>query len=326
MAFGRTQPQEIPVYLFTGFLEAGKTKFIQKSLEDSKFNAGERTLLIVCEEGEEEYDPSRFSFDNVVIVNIESEDMLTRQKLETHRRRSGAERVIIEYNGMWSLDKLFNTLPETWIVYQEFCFADSNTFIEYNRNMRQLTYDKLKSCDTVIFNRFSTAVDRMELHKIVRAISRRTDIIYEYPDGKTEYDDIVDPLPFDKEAAVIKIEDSDYGLWYRDLDEDMESYDNKVVEVKAIAMNSTQLPEDVFAIGRPLMTCCVEDIRVAALACEYVGEMAGTVKPQPLKWFRIKAKMRIRPSSAYGGEKGPVLEVIDIARAEAPEDEVATLY
>ena len=46
---------EIPVYLFTGFLDSGKTKFIQETLEDVNFNNGEKILLVVCEEGEEEY-------------------------------------------------------------------------------------------------------------------------------------------------------------------------------------------------------------------------------------------------------------------------------
>ena len=49
--------RQIPVYLFTGFLEGGKTKFIQETLEDGRFNKGEPTLLLVCEEGIEEYAP-----------------------------------------------------------------------------------------------------------------------------------------------------------------------------------------------------------------------------------------------------------------------------
>ena len=48
--------KEVPVYLFCGFLDGGKTKFIQETLEDRRFNAGEKTLLLVCEEGEEEYE------------------------------------------------------------------------------------------------------------------------------------------------------------------------------------------------------------------------------------------------------------------------------
>ena len=67
---------ELPIYLFTGFLEAGKTKFIQETLEDSRFNAGERTLLLLCEEGIEEYDASRFSGKNVFVEIIEKESDL----------------------------------------------------------------------------------------------------------------------------------------------------------------------------------------------------------------------------------------------------------
>ena len=47
--------KQVPVYLFTGFLESGKTKFAQQTLEDASFNNGDRILLLVCEEGVEEY-------------------------------------------------------------------------------------------------------------------------------------------------------------------------------------------------------------------------------------------------------------------------------
>ena len=50
---------EIPVYLFAGFLESGKTKFMQETLEDKRFHKNEKTLVLVCEEGIEEFDPSR---------------------------------------------------------------------------------------------------------------------------------------------------------------------------------------------------------------------------------------------------------------------------
>ena len=52
---------DMPVYLFTGFLESGKTSFIDETLADKRFNNGQRTLLLVCEEGEAEYDESRKS-------------------------------------------------------------------------------------------------------------------------------------------------------------------------------------------------------------------------------------------------------------------------
>ena len=128
--------KEIPVYLFLGFLESGKTKFIQDTLCDERFNSGEKTLLIVCEEGEEEYDPSLFSGSNVTIKLIEDESEITPKKLSAIQKETACERVIIEYNGMWQLDTLLGNLPRGFTLVQCMMFADATTFINYNANMR----------------------------------------------------------------------------------------------------------------------------------------------------------------------------------------------
>lgn len=151
--------KDVPVFLFTGFLESGKTKFIQETLEDKRFNSGERTLLIVCEEGEEEYAPDQFSGKNVFIKVVEEPEELNRPNLRKWLEETNSERVVIEYNGMWMLDDLYQALPEMWMVYQEFLFADARTFVSYNANMRNLVYDKLKSAELVVFNRYDDSID-----------------------------------------------------------------------------------------------------------------------------------------------------------------------
>ncbi len=313
--------RDIPVYLFTGFLESGKTKFIQETLEDERFNTGEKTLLLVCEEGIEEYDPSRFYGQNVYQVLIEDPDEMNPEYFNDLAKKYNAERAIIEYNGMWLLQELFQALPENWLIYQEFSFANAQTFLSYNTNMRQLTYDKLQSCDVIAFNRFSDDVDMMMLHKIVRGASRRAEIVYEYPDGRSIPDDIEDPLPFDLEADVVEIEDRDYAYWYRDMGEEMDKYQGKTVKFKAMSANSIRLPKGVFVVGRPLMTCCVEDIQMAGLVCLREGR-----KPEPKKWFWVTAKIEIGRHAAYGGDKGPILHIEDLAPTAAPEQEVATFF
>ena len=144
---------DFPVYLFTGFLEAGKTKFIQETLEDKRFNNGERTLLIICEEGVEEYDSSRFYGKNVYPCVIESESDLTVENLRSLQEKYNAKRAVIEYNGMWMEQTLFNAMPEDWLIYQEMCFVDASTFLMYNANMRALVVDKFTNCEMVAFNR-----------------------------------------------------------------------------------------------------------------------------------------------------------------------------
>ena len=259
--------RQIPVYLFTGFLEAGKTKFIQETLEEARFNQGERTLLLLCEEGVEEYEPDSFSGKNVFIEPIENEEDIQPEPLEALLKKHRAERVLVEYNGMWMLDSLYQRMPQAWVVAQEFLFCDTNTFLSYNANMRQLVYDKLRSCELVVFNRCGPAADRMAMHKIVRAANRRCDIAYEAPDGSVQYDEIEDPLPFDLNAPVVEIKDEDYALFYADLGENMEKYDGKTLRYKGIVVKSPRLGGDNFVFGRQLMTCCANDIQFTGVIC-----------------------------------------------------------
>ncbi len=308
---------KLPVYLFTGFLEGGKTHIIQESMEDKKFNSGEKTLIILCEEGIDEFDLSRFSGKNVYLETIENENELTQEKLISLGRAHKLDRVIIEYNGMWQLNTLYSNLPDNWAIYQEMMFADASTFLSYNANMRQLMVDKLLNCEMVVLNRTPDAIDKEEIHKVIRGISRRTAITYDYPDGHVEYDEIEDPLPFDIDAPVVNIEDNDYALFYRDLSEEMKKYNGKTVRFKGIVARDGN---DVLA-GRHVMTCCVDDIAYHPLVCIFS-------EPTSLKtrdWITVTGKIRVEKHKLYRGV-GPVLYVQSTEFALPPAQEVATFY
>jgi len=313
--------KEVPLYLFTGFLESGKTKFIQGTLEDPRFCEGETTLLIVCEEGEVEYEPEKFCDKNTYVEYINDASELGTLDLNNLVKKYNAERVLVEYNGMWDMEELFYSMPDNWTIYQEFMFADARSFAQYNANMRQQAFNKLKTCDCIVFNRYSENIDMMELHKIVRGANRRCDIVYERPDGSVIPDEIEDPLPFDLEADVTEIADRDYAIWYRDMDEDMDKYQGKVVKVKGICADSSKLPAGTFVIGRQIMTCCEADIQPAGLACEMNGP-----KPAPRSWVMVTAKIELKKTKAYGGKQGPVLVVLKLEKAEEPEELVTTFY
>ena len=316
-------PQDdIPVYLFVGFLEGGKTKFIQETLEDKRFNNGEKTLLLLCEEGEEEYDPSRFPSKNVFQYVIEEQEDFNEENLKKILKECGATRVVLEYNGMWTINDLFENLPVEWAVYQAMCFVDSNTFLNYNANMRSLVVDKLNVSELVVFNRFDKDnMNQMEFHKIVRGVSRRIQIAYETTSGEVAYDDIQDPLPFDVNADEIEIKDEDFALFYRDIMEEPEKYHGKTITFKAAAARDKKFPKNVFAAGRHIMTCCVEDIQYCWLVCEWdKAEMFAA-----RQWIRLTAKISVQRHKMYKG-KGPVLQIQSVVLTNPPEQEVATFY
>ena len=314
--------REIPVYLFLGFLESGKTKFIQETLEDKRFNNGERTLMLVCEEGIEEYDSSGYpKKSNVQFRVLEDKSQLNENCLSELVRETKAERVVLEYNGMWTVKELFDNMPDSWMIYQVMFFADASTFMNYNANMRSLVVDKLNITELVAFNRFEKNVDMNEFHKIVRGVSRRADICYEYTDGQVIYDDIQDPLPFDIEADHIIIKDEDYALWYRDIMEEPEKYDGKTITLRALAAKNKMFPKNSFALGRHVMTCCVEDIQY----CWAVAQYDGDFTPGEKHWVMATAEISVKKHKLYKGA-GPVLNVTAIADAAPPEKEVATFY
>ena len=309
--------KEIPVYAFTGFLESGKTKFIQETLEDERFNAGERTLLLICEEGGEEYDFSTYPHQNVYLEVVDQRTVTTKD-LQALAKKHRPERVVLETNGMELVGDLYSRLPVDWVIAQEVMFADSTTFIEYNANMRNLMMDKLMGAQMVVFNRLTPGADTMPLHKIVRAANRRVDIMYDYTDGTTAFDDIIDPLPFDINAPVIEIKDEDYAIWYRDVTEEPEKYHGKTVRFKCQAALLRKNKNGIFAPGRFVMTCCVDDIQFLGVPCVY-GE-----KIEPRAWYMVEATISAEKHSLYHGELGPVLTAIDLTPADPADPDVAT--
>ena len=317
-------PKQIPVYLFVGQLESGKTKFIQETMEDPNFDSGDKTLLLVCEEGEIEYDPSKFAFGGVHVAQIEDKSELTAENLTALEKKSGCGRVIIEYNGMWLIQELYDALPDNWLVYQSLATADGTTIKTYagDSAMRSLLLDKLRGSELLVVNRAEAVNDdesRQLIHKLVRQASRRCDIAYEFKDGSVAYDDIPDPLPFDINADPIDIPDDDFGIWYMDCQDEPQKYTGKTVRFLAQVCQTNRAGKNSFVPGRFAMTCCVQDIQFVGFPCSYDGYKALEQRA----WVRVTAKVGYKFHNIYRG-KGPVLTAVSVEPAEKPLEEVVT--
>ena len=311
--------QQIPVYVFTGFLDSGKTKFIQETMCDPRFNAGERTLMLVFEEGEEEYDLAPYPHKNVYLEVLDQEKVTTRE-LQALVKKYKPQRIVAELNGMQLVGDLYMRFPENWAVAQEIFFADATTFQAYNANMRNLVMDKLVGAQMVVFNRLTLGADTMPLHKIARAANRRIDILYEYTDGTTKYDDVIDPLPFDINAPVIEVKDEDYALWYRDVTEEAQKYHGKTIRFKGQVAMLRRDKNGMFAPGRFVMTCCADDIQFCGVPCKY----AQARELEPRSWVMVEATISAEKHPLYQGELGPVLTALKVTPAEPAAQDVTT--
>ena len=271
---------EIPVYLFVGFLESGKTKFIQETFEDPNFDSGDKTLLLVCEEGEEEYNEKKFAFPGVTLKVLEDKAELNPQNLAKLEKESGAGRVVIEYNGMWLLQDLANNLPENWIVYQCIATADGTTALTYARDnsMRSLLLDKIARSELIVFNRAEAVNNdaaRQELHKLVRQALPQVRHRLRVQGRQRGLRRHPRPPALRHQRPGHRIPDDDYGIWYMDCQDEPQKYTGKTVKFLAQVCQTNRAGKNSFVPGRFAMTCCVQDIQFVGFPCSYDGYKAS---------------------------------------------------
>lgn len=317
---GKKWNRQVPVYLFTGFLGSGKTEFLNDSMKEEDFAGGERNLCVLTEQGRvtplESYGNNEVAFET-----INGQENFTREYLQLLNEKHRPEKIIIECNGMWELEKVYNNLPDNWIIVQEMTFIDAGLFNMFNMNMRNLVYDKMKFADMVIFNRVDEKkMDLMAFHKAVRVANRSAQIIYELLDGTIKVDEVEDPLPFDVEASFIDLEDRDFAYWYRDIMAEAPKYKGKTMRFSGVIKSKGIKGEDKFVIGRPIMTCCEEDIEFMGTRCQNKSGVAV----EHNKWATITGKIAMGKSRQEG--EVPVMVVTEIEYGEMPEQTLATFY
>lgn len=310
--------KEIPVYLFTGFLESGKTTFIQNTLIGQDFNEGDRALLIVCEEGIEEYDAAELAAHNIMLEVIEEPEDMTTERFMKMQTQYKPKLVLIEYNGTWKLEQLFNlSVPKGWTVVQIVANVDATTFESYLNNMRSMMMEQVSMANLVIFNRCTEETKRGEYRRIIKANNRMATIVFEKEDGSTDFQNADDDLPYKLQADVIEIEDDDFGIFYIDASDNPDKYVGKTVKFKGMVYKPRNYGKTGFVPGRHAMTCCVDDIAFIGFKC--VSDMAAML--QDRQWVEITGTIQKEYYREFKGD-GPVIYTTKVLPAEKPKEEV----
>lgn len=308
--------EEIPVYLFTGFMDSGKTTLIKETLLENGFAEQGKSLIICCEDGDVEYSEEEIKKINTQVAYVESEEDFTAEKMQELQNSYLPDQIFIEYNGTWGMDKILEmNMPKGWVIVQTLATADATTFDMYLSNMRAMIMEQLFAADVVIFNRCDDNTDRGKYRRNVKALNRKAQIVYERADGTI--DDRPEELPFDISGDEIEITDADYAIWYMDALDNPKKYEGKKVTFLALVYNPDKLKKGIFVPGRFAMTCCVEDVTFIGFKCKYPDEDKIPHK----SWIKITAEVRVEFAREYKG-KGPVLYPVSIEKAEKPDDEL----
>ena len=307
----------MPVFLINGFLEAGKTQFLEFTMDQEYFQTEGKTLLIVCEEGDTEYDEKKLKKHQTAVVYVDELSKLTPAYLNELKVIYRPERVLLEWNGMWNQDEL--KLPDDWNIYQQITIIDGSTFDLYIQNMKPLLGAMLRNSELVIVNRCDGIADEKltSYRRTIRAMSRESEIVLEDKNGEIEQATLEEDLPYDINADVIEIKPADYGIWYIDCMDQPERYKGKTVEFTAMVLKSPKFPKGQFVPGRMAMTCCAEDMTFLGYICK--SKDARNLETR--QWVTVRARVEIEYWQDYNGE-GPVLYAEEVVPAEPIKDVV----
>ncbi len=311
MADYELEDDMIPVFLINGFLEAGKTKFLQFTMSQEYFRTEGKTLLIVCEEGDTEYDEELLKETGTTAVYLEDFRQMTPDYLTELELLNNPERVLIEWNGMWNQDEL--KLPKDWAIYQQITILDGSTLNLYLANMKPLLGAMLRGSELVICNRCDGVSDEVltAYRQTIRAMCQNGQLVLEDEEGEIQQEMLEEDLPYDVNAPVIRIEPEDFGLWYFDCMDVPSRYEGKTVEFTGMVLKSPEFPKNYFVPGRMAMTCCEADMTFIG----YVCKSKEARKLETKQWVRVKAKVAYEFWQDYG-EKGPVLYAESVEPAE----------
>lgn len=303
-----------PVYIINGFLESGKSEFITYTLEQPYFQIKGKTLILLCEEGEIEYEEELLKQSRSVVEWIEDEEDFNPSNLIELEKKHKPERIVIEYNGMWNFKNM--KLPWHWKIEQQITTIDASTFPMYFNNMKSLLAEMVRKSEMIIFNRCDGVEDLNTYKRNIKAINAKAEIIFE--DSNGEVNEIMeDDLPYDLKQDNLALDDYGYGIWYLDSLDHLERYIGKTVEFVAMVLKPEKFPKGYFVPGRMAMTCCADDMAFLGFACEYDGADALTQK----QWVKVKATVSKEYWADYNGE-GPVLHAVSVEPTKAPKEEV----
>ncbi len=308
---------QVPVYLLAGFLESGKTSFLKFTLQQDYFATPEKTLLILCEEGIEEYEPDLLKKSNTVLEVIEAPEDLTPERLAAFEICHSPGRVLIEYNGMWQVSKLEEMpFPEGWGIVQHITTVDASTFDMYLNNMKSLFMEMVRGADMILFNRSSLDQPLATYRRGIKVVNQRAEIIFEDEEG--ELGDIFEgEMPFDIQAPVIEIAPEDYGLWFVDAMDHPEKYQDKAVRFQGRVLKPGDFPAGEFVPGRIAMTCCADDTTFIGFVCK--SDNVPDLKEGG--WVDVQARIAVEHRPAYYGE-GPVLYAQHVRACPPLEEEM----
>ena len=170
----------IPVFIVTGFLDSGKTTLVKETLMEQEWIEPGLTLLIRCEEGEEEYEREYLDAKDITLLEIEEPGQLNAEFFKNCEKNYHPVQVVVEYNGMWKLTELLSIkYPRSWELQGVYSTVDATTLDMYLTNMRNMLMEQLAESELIVVNRCAPEADRSGFRRALKVQNPMAQLIFE---------------------------------------------------------------------------------------------------------------------------------------------------
>ncbi len=303
------------IYFINGFLDVGKTTFIKELMVQDYFKIDGTTLLLLCEEGDEEYDEKLLDEHNVSCVNITKEEDFNPENIATIEMKYKPKRVVVEFNGMWNRKDL--EFPWYWEDLVEITIFDANTFEIYTKNMKSIVAEQVRHSLMAIINRCDNYGAKLAAYRrSIKAVNQDINVVFYDSQGEMSTR-LEDDLPYNLEDDDIDISTNTYATFYLDIMENLDRYLGKNVHFTGMVMKKSADKPSSSIIGRFVMTCCSADLSLFGFVCDYkqMNELELD------DWVEVTAVVDKDYMEKYNLWY-PVLYVEQAVKCEAPENKI----
>ncbi|MCR5391347.1 MAG: GTPase [Lachnospiraceae bacterium] len=306
------------VYFVNGFLEAGKTTFIKELISRESFRIPGKTLIILCEEGDLEYDESELAVANAVLEVVEEEKDFNEENLSAIEGKHRPDRMIVEFNGMWNRKAL--EFPRHWDDIMEIAIIDASTFKLYADNMRTILAEQVRKAELVVFYKADEVRDQLAMYaRNIKGINNLVAYVFRGAEG----DIILDPdenLPYDINSDHLELDEVGFVVMCMDSLERYELYEGKNVHFTAQAHKMKDGGDLQFIAGRQIITCCAADLSFKGIICVY----PKAYEIENKAWVEITGIIKVVFDKELDREI-PVCRVLELKKSVPPNEEFVSL-
>lgn len=314
------EKREVPVYIFLGLLESGKTSVVMDFLSSNDFGSKACNLIICCEEGEEEYDEAVLEKSHSKIITVESASQLHYAFFRQLEEEYQPTTVMIEWNGMWDLKEFMaEPMPNNWFEFQNIGLIDASTYEVYTKNMKDRFMQIFRFSDIVVFNRCDQSTRQQDIRRNIRVLNKNARVYFE-----SEDEDFVQEkpeLPYDITKTPIEVSFDDYGALMADIQEQPEVYNKKVIKTDGFICCGMAGREVHTVFGRMGMACCADDMMFLGFTASGDCFKRMNARKNEKIWGSVTGRLTVvlNPDAEI---EDVHIEILEFKKKSKPEDTV----